>query len=146
MKKGDIFEIETRKGKGYLQFVKEPENKTQLEKVRIFYKLYKERPETIESITYGEYFFLEFPFKAALKKKIIDFIGNISLSKEIIYPNYFRTENVFGKGWRIIDSKGGQKVVEELTDEEIKMSPWGTWNAILLKENLENGFRLENWL
>jgi len=144
MKIGDIFEIKTKKGSGYLQYVKEPSDNTELEKTRIFYTLYNEKPELSEIVS-GKYFFLEFPLQAAKKKKILTYIGNIILPVNLSYPRYFRSENIFGKGWRIIDSMGGQKVVEELTKEQKKMSPWGTWNDTLLIDNLEKGWRLNKW-
>jgi len=145
MKIGDIFEIETKKGKGYLQYVKVPKDNTELEKVRIFYDLYSLRPDLSKLVT-SEYFFLEFPIRAAKRKKIIVHVGNLILPVTLTYPRYFRSENVFGKGWRIIDSSGGQRVVAELSKEQKSLSPWGTWNDTLLIDNLESGWRLENWV
>lgn len=142
---GDIFEIETKKGKGFMQYVKEPKNNTRLEKVRIFYDLHKDAPKELSTIVGKDSFYLSFPIKSALNKNILKYVGNVPLPLDFIFPKYFRTENIFGSGWSIINIEGGQSTVEELSDKEIMMSPWGTWNDTLLIDNLEKGWRLENW-
>jgi hypothetical protein len=111
----------------------------------VFYDLYPEKPD-LTKIVSGDYFFLEFPVKAAVRKDILHYIGNVPLPKNLNFPRFFRSENIFGKGWRIIDSHGGQKMVEELTDEQKGLSPWGTWNDTLLIDNLEKGWRLDKWI
>lgn len=145
MKVGDVFEIETKKGKGYLQYVKEPMDNTELEKTRVFYNLFSLQTE-LSKIVSGEYFFLEFPLKAAKRMKILSYVGNLELPSTLRYPRYFRSVNVFGEGWRIIDATGGQIFVEKLDEKQKKLSPWGTWNDTLLIDNLEKGWRLENWV
>ena len=149
---GDVLKIETSKGIAYIQYVQSPLNSNEIEMTKVFYKLHSE-PICINdkfiSDNENDFFFLSFPVKAAEKKGILNFVDNVPLNKNFQAPIHFRTENPFGKGWNIVD-KSLDKYVEtgllNLTEEQKKLSPWGVWNDTLLAENLENGWRLENWI
>ncbi len=143
---GDIFEIETSKGNGYLQYVKKPKDDSEVEKIKVYYDLFMQKPKIVEDIISKKFFYIDFPLNAAYKKKIVTFAGNIPLPKNFACPQYYRTENMFGEGWQIINSKTWEREsVEFLTEEQKKLSPWGIWNDTLLIENLELDWRLENW-
>lgn len=142
---GDIIELEEEGEKVYLQYVKEAKNETLLEKVRVFYRVYDERPIDIYSIIKDDFFFLDFPYRYGIKEKGVDLIGNIPLSRDFTIPKRFRTENLIGSGWRIINEGDKSEVVEELNDEQKKLSPYGMWSIPVIFENLKNGWRLENW-
>jgi len=143
---GDIIELEEDGKKVYLQYVKEAENETLLEKVRVFYRVFDERPIDIYSIIKEDFFFLDFPYRYGIKEKGVNLIGNIPLSRDFTIPKRFRTENVFGSGWRIINEGDRSEVVEGLNDEQKKLSPYGMWSIPVIFENLKNGWRLENWI
>ena len=56
--------------------------------------------------------------------------------------------NVKGQflGWHIIDQKTlKRELKQELSAEDLKLPPHGHPNDTLLKEWLENDWRLENW-
>ncbi|WP_147416008.1 hypothetical protein [Ulvibacterium marinum] len=143
---GDVFEIETSKGKGYLQCVKLPKDTSEVEKVKVFYHLLEQKPKTIKDVISEEFYYVDFPLSAAYKKKIVSFVENVPLPKDFSCPRYYRTEHMFDSGWQIIDSKTWKREsVEVLTAEQKKISPWGIWNDTLLIENLENNWRLESW-
>ncbi|MDF0708285.1 hypothetical protein [Flagellimonas okinawensis] len=143
---GDIIELEEDGKKVYLQYVKEAENETLLEKMRVFYRVYDERPIDIYSIIKDDFFFLDFPYRYGIKDKGVNLIGNIPLSLDFTIPKRYRTENVFGSGWRIINEGDKSEVVEELSDEQKKFSPYGMWSIPEIFENLKDGWRLENWI
>jgi len=143
---GDIIEIEEENKKVYLQYVKEAKNETLLEKMRVFYKVYDNRPIDIDSIIKDDFFFLDFPYRYGIKEKGVNLIGNIPLPHGFMIPKQFRTENVFGSGWRIMNEDAKSEVIEELNDEQKKLSPYGMWNIPEIFENLKNGWRLENWI
>lgn len=144
---GDVFELETKKGmKAYFQCVKIPEDARYLELIKIFYDLYPQRPEEIDTIVNCAFFFNEFPLQAALRRKIVEKIGNHPLPEGFEPPRYFRTENTFGEGWQIVDAETYQRqTVIELSEDQKKLSPWGSMNDTLIIELLERGWRLENW-
>ena len=148
IKIGDVFEIETKKGKAYLQYIKEAEDNRSLETSRVFYTLHKERPTNLEIVTKDDFFFMKFPLSKLGRRKWMLNIGKIDLPKNLNLPKYFRRENPFGKGWQII--KEGSftplKVISELSEEQKKYSPSGMWSLDLLQENLENGWKVENWV
>ncbi len=143
---GDIIEVEENGKRAYLQYVKEAKNETLLERMRIFYDVYDTRPENIESVIKDDFFFLDFPYRYGIKEEGVTLVGNVSLPKDFVFPEFFRTENMFGGGWRIMKAGGGSEVVKELTEEQKKFSPYGNWNIPEIFENLTNGWRLENWI
>ena len=148
IKLGDIFSISTEKGKGYLQLVKLPLDSSEVEKIKVFYSLHKNEEILLEDIVVDDYFYISFPVKAALKKKLIEKVGNIELPQNYKAPIYYRCENFLGEGWNIIDSEKDEYVevgIKKLTKEQIKYSPDEVWNDTLLKEKLEEGWRLEDW-
>ena len=144
---GDIFELQTNKGYAYMQCVRIPEDKRQdLELVRVYYKVHPSKTMDISIIQESSFFYLRFVLQAAYNRKIVDKIGNASLEPNFHHPRYFRTENAFGDGWQIIDSANWHRETKkELTAEQKKISPWGTWNDTLLIERLDEGWTLENW-
>ncbi len=146
IKFGDIFELKTSKGYAYLQYIFN--DKLTGEYVRVFYDLYYERPKQFDELLKSDFFHLCFALKAAVKLGIIKKVAYNELSKSFQYPLFFRSENLFKDGyWDIINIKTRERVVcQELTQEQQKYSPWSCWNDTLLIENLENGWRLENWI
>lgn len=143
---GDVFEIETSKGKGYLQCVKLPEKTSEVEKIKVFSDLFKKRPRIEDIINSKKFYYIDFPLIAAYKKGIVAFVENVPLPLDFSCPQYYRTEDIFGNGWQIVDAETWErKSVEILDSEQKKLSPWGVWNDTLLIENLENNWSLENW-
>jgi hypothetical protein len=145
---GDIFEMKTENGnKIYIQCVEIPEDViNEVELLKIFYELHQVQPEDISSIIDGGFFYNRFALKAAVKKKIVTKVGNIQLSNDFESPLYYRTENVFGEGWQIVNAKTWHReTVLTLSDDQKKLSPWGSMNDTLIIELLESGWKLENW-
>jgi hypothetical protein len=145
---GDIFEIETSKGKAYLHYIhKDP--KVGRELVRLLPGLYTERPENLELLASSkEQYMLFFPISAAKRKKIVEPVGYFP-ADNFDKPKYMRDEhNVRGEllGWHIIDTDSWRReLVKELTREQRKLSDWASWNDTLLKKRLVEGWSLENW-
>jgi len=97
---GDIFELETKKGKYiYFQCVDIPQDKkNDIELIKAYYDLYDEKQTDLISVTKKDYFFNKFPLSSALRKKIIYKVVDLSLLKDFKIPLYFRIENPFGNG------------------------------------------------
>ena len=50
------------------------------------------------------------------------------------------------KGWHIVEVETlKRQLVNSLSYEQSKLSPWGVWNDTLLKENLEAEWSPEKW-
>ena len=151
IKYGDVFEIETPKGKGYFQCVKEA-SATEVEIIRILPGIYsmQEDVDMNSLVEENELYFIQFPLKYALKKKCIKLIGNFKIKDEVKVPRYYRSMHKIGTEficWHIVDSETLQRrSVDELSEEEKRLSPWGSWNDTLLAERMANGWSLDNWI
>jgi len=145
---GDVFEINTNKGKAYFQCVKIDRSKWDI--IKVFNQLYDERPSSIENVVkVPDSYLVGFALIAAYKRKLVEKVGNIALPKNFQLPKYMRNEHIIGReflGWHIIDTNTWKRqLVKELSLEQKQLSPWGIWNDTLLKERLESGWNLENW-
>jgi hypothetical protein len=145
---GDIFEIDTRKGKAYFQCVKI--DKVRGDLINVFNKLYDEAPTVIEkAINVEDHYFVGFPLSDAYKRKLVEKVGNIPLPNDFELPAYMRDKHVIkGEllGWHIRDVNTlKRRFVEKLSPQQKKLSPVGIYNDTLLKEMLEQGWSFENW-
>jgi len=146
---GNIYKINTQKGFALMQLVKIPEDtRNDIELVKIGYHLFDSLPEINESIFQDGYFFVQFPVKVALRRKIIELVDGLNDPETIEVPNYFRSPHYFKTDfWMIIDEKNDSFIeIQNLSDEQLKLSPSGMWTDLLVIERLENGWRLENWI
>ena len=147
IKVGDIFEINTRKGKAYLHYINKESTTGEL--IRVLPGLYSDRPANFNELAaLKEKYMVSFPLSAAYKKGIIELVSScstLSFSK----PKFMRTEhNIRGEflGWHIVNTDNWQRqLIKSLTTEQKKLSPWGIWNDTLLIERLENDWSLEKW-
>jgi hypothetical protein len=146
---GDLFEIETAKGKSYLQYGSR--NDDGIELIRVLRGLYSVRPKSFkELVNEKEQYLVHFPLAAAYRKKLICLVNNFPLPKDFAIPQFMRTTYVRqGEflGWHIVNIETLQRqFVKELSVSQKQLSPWGVWNDTLLKEKLEEGWSLENWM
>lgn len=147
IKLGDIFEINTPKGKAYLHYIYK--DNTIGELIRVLPGLHAERPASIDKLAgSAERYMIFFPLSAASKRKIVERVGYYP-AEGFSKPKYMRTEhNVRGEflGWHIVDTDTWHRqLVKELTPEQKQLSSWGTWNDTLLIRNLVNDWSLEKW-
>jgi hypothetical protein len=144
---GDVFTIETEKGIACLQCVEIPlDIINQIELVKVFYRLQAEHPVNLNEAVRDNFFFIRFPLKAAFRRKIVLRIGNVKLRSDFQSPKFYRTENVFGKGWQIVNSQTWTREnVNELSADQRKLSPWGMMNDTKIIELLDEGWTLDNW-
>lgn len=147
IKIGDVFEINTPKGKAYLHYIHKDSVTGEL--IRVLQGLYSERPANIDQLAgLAERYIISFPLSVAAKQNIVEFVGHYSASG-FSKPKLMRTKhNVRGEflGWHLVDTETWHRqLVKTLTPEQKKLSPWGIWNDTLLIENLVNNWSLEKW-
>lgn len=147
IKVGDIFELNTPKGKAYLHYVHKDSVTGEL--IRVLQGLYSERPANLDKLAASEErYIISFPLTAATKQNIVERVGNYSTSN-FSKPKLMRTEhNIRGEflGWHLVDTETWQRqLVKTLSPEQKKLSPWGLWNDTLLIENLVSDWSLEKW-
>lgn len=145
---GNIYQIHTSKGLGLFQLVNLPkDSRNDVEMIKVAYSLYDTIPHKMDRIFDEGFFFVRFPVKAALRRKIIDLVGFWELYEDFELPKQERTEHYFKEGYWIVSTIEDDKFieVEKLNDQQKLLSPSGVWNDTYLKERLEEGWRLENW-
>lgn len=138
---GDVFGIETPKGIGYFQYVY-LNPRDDIELIRVFSGLYAEEPQNMENlVSQKEVYFVQFPVRAAYRRKLIRLFGHYEVPSGIeVPPKQMRTTHVV-RGeficWHIVDYKTLQIVsVKELSEEQKKLSPLDIWNDTLLIEKM----------
>lgn len=149
LKVGDVFEIITPNGIGLFQYVHKDETIGQL--IRVLPSLYEEgyilEKKLVEK---KELYFIHFPLSSALKQKVVSKKGNFNLPQDFVLPSKFRSKHTINGefiSWHIIDYKTWKREeVQELSDAQKQLSPWGTWNDTLLKERLAERWALDNWI
>jgi len=146
---GDVFEIETPKGRGYFKYVY-INVRNAVELIRVIPGLYSEELENMAGlVSPKEAFYVQFPVKAAYWRKIVRLIGNYEVLAGLeLPPKQMRTTHII-RGeficWHIVDYETLHITsVKELTDEQKKLSPWGIWNDTLLIEKLVEGWMPED--
>jgi len=147
IKIGDIFEMNTLKGKSYLHYIYK--DKAIGDLVRVLPGLYSERPANFDKLAGSkERYMIFFPLSAASKQKIVEQVSFYP-SDKFEKPKYMRSEHIVrGEfiGWHIIDTETWHRqLVKRLTSEQKQLSPWGIWNDTLLIENIINEWSLEHW-
>src|SRR5690606_28614971 len=126
IKVGDIFEINTLKGKAYLHYIYK--DKITGDLIRILPGLYFDRPDSFDKLAgSNESFMVFFPLSAAYKQKMVEQVSYYA-ADSFEKPKYMRTEHIVrGEflGWHIIDTETWQRqLVKTLTPEQKKLSPW----------------------
>jgi hypothetical protein len=149
IKIGDVFSITTPKGKAYFQYVYD--NKEICELIRVLPGIYTEAPfDLLRFVAEKEMYMVHFPLKAALKKGIIDFVGDFGLPKNFELPQIMRidySDAEGNQGWHIVNYNTWQRVyVKTLSREQLKLSPWEIWNDTMLIERLSDNWNLEQWV
>ncbi|MFC4322018.1 hypothetical protein [Litchfieldia salsa] len=150
IKIGDVFQIETSKGLAFFQYVLKHDSMGSL--IRILPNLHKDNntDKINELVEQKELFFIHFPVGAALRRKIVCKVGNFQIPNGLVLPTKFRDKHIVRSefiSWHIVDYETYQiESVKKLTDEQLKLSPMGTWNDTLLIERLEEGWTLDKWI
>lgn len=145
---GDVFEIETKIGLAYLHYIYKDGKLGEL--IRVLPGVFNERPIDLNELAMkNESFMVFFPVSAAVRKNIIQLAGSHS-AQGFGKPKMMRMEHwVRGEflGWHIVDTDSWKmKLVKSLTEDQKKLSPWGSFNDTLLTERIEENWSLEKWI
>jgi len=147
IKEGEVFAIETKVGFGFLQCV--GVDQFGIEIVRVLEPIKATNEISQAEVDLPERYTVHFVVKAALRRRLIARTGTFHIPKSYQIPTKARERHtVKGEflGWHIIDKKTlKRETKQELSPEDLKLSFHGHPNDTLLKEYLENNWRLENW-
>lgn len=144
---GDVFAIDTARGKAYLHFAYR--NNEIGELIRVLPGLYTLEPANLEElVSSNERYVVFFPISAALKQKLVEFVGHHP-ADNFRMPRHMRTEyNVRGEFvcWHIVDTETwNRQQSDTLNADQMKLSPWGNWSYSVLVDNLNNDWSLDRW-
>jgi hypothetical protein len=137
---GDIFEIVTPNGRGYIQCIGRHHSRGEL--IRVLRPLLEERPPQFGDMTrQPERFLTYFPLTAAKSRGIVQWVGNEDVPPNPRVPPAMRSPGKINPHRRVVESwwiiEGDREVlVESLTDEQKKLSINAVINDTLLIEHL----------
>jgi hypothetical protein len=147
IKDGEVFSIKTKVGCGFIQYIKTGHLGVEL--IRVLEPMKDINQISQDEVNLKERYSVHFVVKAALRKKLIERSGLFTIPSHYKVPTKARTEhNVRGEflGWHIIDQKTlKRELKQELSSEDVLLSPHGHPNDTLLIEWLETDWRLKNW-
>jgi len=147
IQEGEVFAIQTKLGFGFIQYIKPDQFGVEI--VRVLEAIKNENQITQKEVDMPERFSVHFVVKAALRKKLITKTGVFNIPNDYSVPEKGREmHNVRGQflGWHIVDQKTlKRELKQQLSSEDLKLPPHGHPNDTLLREWLENDWRLENW-
>lgn len=147
LNKGDVFKINTKNGLGFLQYIET--DRLGVEFIRVLEPISNSDTISQNQVDMQERWNTGFPLKAALKKNIVEKIGNFEIPKSFIYSEYARSEHsIRGEfiGWHIVNKTTLKRQLKKvLSPNEINLSPYGVMNDTLIIERLEQNWRLQNW-
>ena len=147
LREGEVFAIPINKGFGFLQYIKLDRFGVGIVRVLEPVKVINEISQ--EEVNMPERYTIHFVVGTALRRKIIFKIGLFEIPSLYSMPKKGREKhNIRGEflGWHIQDLETLKvELKKELSPEELKLPPSGHPNDTLLKEWLENDWRLESW-
>ena len=147
IQEGEVFAIQTKIGFGFLQYIKPDQFGTEI--IRVLEPIKNVNEISQQEVEISERYTIHFVMKAALRRKLIIRTGLFKIPSNYLLPKKAREEhNVRGQfiGWHIIDKETLKRELKnELSKEDLKLPPHGHPNDTLLKEWLENNWKLEDW-
>ncbi len=144
---GDIFKISTKIGFGFLQFTEL--DSMGIEYIRVLDPISENSTITQFEIDKKERWCTGFPLRAALRKKIVEKIGNYRIPRNFKVSDLVRSKHIIGDeflGWFIVNRKTlKRKFKTELSKKQLRLSPHGIMNDTLIIERLEENWKLSEW-
>jgi len=144
---GLVFEIATPEGLAYFQYVSRDGDYGEL--IRVLPGVFRTRPEDPLSLALEEELYsVFFPVSAALRRGIVTKVGKGLIPGGKWRRRSMRRPGAREKGGRIltwvIEEEGGERVVNTLAPEQLKLPMAVIWNDTMLKERIAEGWRPED--
>ena len=144
---GEVFAIQTKIGFGFLQYIKPDQFGVEI--IRVLEPIKKSNEISQQEVDMPERYTVHFVVNAALRRKLIYRTGLFKIPEGYRIPENGREKHtVRGKflGWHITDLKTLKiETKNELTQDDLKLPPAGHPNDTLIKDWLENNWRLDHW-
>ncbi len=145
LKPGDILEVKTPSGLGYVQYI--GRHAKYGEVVRVLVGLYANRPAELANLAARGAYFTAYPVSAGLSRKVVTIAGNEPLSPSQTLPRRWRRagardRNGKVKAWLIIDGDH-EELRRELTPAQRLLPIAAVWSHEFLVNRLANGWQPE---
>jgi len=143
---GDVFEVKTKRGLAYAQYVMRNLEMGAL--IRVLPGLHKTRPVSLtEVVAQQEQFVTFFPLQAAIDQEVFEIVAHETVPDESRKMPLFRARGHidregFVHDWRLWDGEKSTRV-GKLTPEQRKFPIKEIWNDTLLIERIEQGWTPE---
>lgn len=147
---GDVYTLPFSEGLILLQYV--ATGKDRIDIVRVFRVECKveDKVNIAEIVSGKEAFFLHFALNGAVRKGIVSFVGHFDLPDECSVPMHMRTmtrKNIASPPqWFMVNVETLERTsITELTEDIVKLSPFGVWNDTFLIDRMNEGWSLTSW-
>jgi hypothetical protein len=140
---GDVVEIKTSKGLAYAHYTHQHKQYGAL--LRVFHGFHETRPvDFMKLVMHVPIFSCFFPLNAAVERKIVSLVSNVTPSVEALTFPTFRAGIIDPATrkvgvWWLWDGEKEWKV-GELTSVQRRFPIRGVWNDTLLVERIESGW------
>ena len=148
IKVGDVFSIQTNKGKAYLHCAHLKDGEEYIRVLSGYFDLSFNDMDYLSTVP--EKIIVRFPVEAAFRKGIISKEGHIALIPTT--PQYSRYPNILNgkfRGWRIVEEYEFHSkripLIEKLSSEQLRFSPSGLFTDKSLLNWLEQDLTLADW-
>ncbi len=147
---GDMIEIKTSKGLTYALYTHKHDDPPKYGAlIRVFSKVFPERPDDLQVVTSSPVQFTTFfPLGAAVKRGLVQVVGNIKVPDALKPFPLFRVAGLMDPAtkkairWGLWNGERSWRTYN-LTPEQRKLPILGVWNDTLLVERIESGWRPE---
>jgi hypothetical protein len=147
LEKGQVYSIKISHGYGFLQYIET--DSLGVEYVRILNPIKETEEIYQDEINEKQRWCIGFPLKAALNRKLINYVGQFQLPPKYKTEYWTRSpHNVRGEhlGWHIVHRETlERKFKKKLRKRHLKLSPHGVFNDTLIRERLEKNWNLSDW-
>ena len=142
---GDIVEVPTSGGLGYVQFTFRDPQMGAL--VRVLPGLFAERPNELQALAEKrETYFVYIPLGPAVARGLMRIVEHGRVPPGADRPRRMKSKRQLAPGvvsWLILE-EGGERSTRELAPDERGLSPYAIWNDTLLAERMVSGWLPED--
>lgn len=145
LRPGDVLEVSTSDGLGYVQYIGEHDEFGGT--IWALPRLVPERPADLSTLPWEAGYFAFYPARAGVQRQFATIVGSIPLEGRMVPTRWRRAGARAGDGrvitWMVSDH-GTEIMRESLGKEELRLPVASIWNHEMLVHRLQEGWRPES--